>query len=443
MTRIIVDISFLTKPIIFSRLSYVLDFMTNHPCSPNNTILTISKDKAIEDIKIYYSDILIKEKYCIKPNGIFFLKKPGNGTQSKYCNTTFNGLNLQGFCADGSTSFMAFDVFETIFFHISRYEEWNCSKVDEDMHGTMKSSFQYLVKQKMHKIPLVDHLVYYFYASLGLQPKKLDTTFSLTHDIDVIKKYSSLYKFLRGYGNILLYQKNKTRNILRHTAHFLLYKIGKKNDPYDTFDWLLIGQSKAVQKVIFFLTGGKTKYEGFFDIRNPFLKKIMEKALVRGYTIGLHPSYDSMRNDYMVQDEWKVLSEVAGYTIKHSRQHFLRFDPSITGKIVDKNGFDSDSSIGFRNLIGFRCGTGFPYHLYDFDDEKAFKFREIPLIVMDVAGMHECGWKSSNWIELLSDFISKNSHYTHITFNFHNSFFDPVLVEADLIKQWYLNTFQQ
>ena len=103
MTKIIVDITFLTKPIIFSRLLYVLDFMTNHPCSPDNTIIMMSKDKAIEDIKIYYSDILSKEQNWIKPNGIFFLKKPGNVTQSKYCNTTFNGLNLQGFCADGAT----------------------------------------------------------------------------------------------------------------------------------------------------------------------------------------------------------------------------------------------------------------------------------------------------------------------------------------------------
>ena len=60
---------------------------------------------------------------------------------------------------------------------------------------------------------------------------------------------------------------------------------------------------------------------------------------------------------------------------------------------------------------------------------------------MDVAGMRECGGDSSQWVKLISEFMTENRYYTHITFNFHNSFFDPVVVDVDLLKKWYLQQF--
>ena len=441
MIMINVDTSGYLNDFNISRLKYVLDFIANHPAHPEGVKFSVNEENDKENMNIYYTEVDCGEKNWIKPINIFFKKNHKQAKQAVQRKITFYDMELTGFCAEGSPESMPFDIFETIFFHISRYEEWFCADHEKDIHGTMRSTAQYLVKNKLHHIPIVDHLVHYFYSSIGLKPKKLPTTYSLTHDIDVIRKFSTCYKFLLGYGNIMLYQKNKIRNIIHHTRHFLEVKAGKRKDTYDTFHWLLVGNDNISQKVIYFLAGGETKYEGFFNINEPEVKKIMAQAKEKGYRIGLHPSYNSMNNVNIIQKEYQALVGIAKEDIDLSRQHYLRFDPSVTSKVLESAGIKSDSSLGYRDLIGFRCGTGFPYHLYDFENEKAFGCVEVPLIVMDVAGMRECGWDSSLWIKLISEFLSENSHYTNITFNFHNSFFDPVVVNVDMLKKWYLHQF--
>ncbi len=144
--------------------------------------------------------------------------------------------------------FIPFDIFETIFFHISRYEEWFCEEKNLDLHGTLLSSHQYLVKNNVHQIPLVDLLVCYFLEKLGIQPKICATTYTLTHDIDVLLKYPSFYKFLRGFGNILLYQKHKIKKFVRHTINYIKSKHGINTDPYDTFDWILMANNPKIKQ---------------------------------------------------------------------------------------------------------------------------------------------------------------------------------------------------
>ena len=108
---------------------------------------------------------------------------------------------------------------------------------------------QYLVKNNLHSIPVVDLLVLYFYEKVGLIPKKLETTFTISHDVDVLKKYPSFYKFLRGFGNIMLYQVNKFSKLFRHLKSYIRYLSGINHDPYDSFDWLLINDHpKITQK---------------------------------------------------------------------------------------------------------------------------------------------------------------------------------------------------
>jgi hypothetical protein len=143
----------------------------------------------------------------------------------------------------------------------------------------------------------------------------------------------------------------------------------------------------------------------------------------------------------MMTEELQILTSITSLNIKYIRQHFLRFDIRHTGFILDELDIKNDSSLGFRDKIGFRCGTGFPYQLYNFKKECAFKFKEIPMIIMDIAAMRESQWDSQQFVQLITNFLETNKANTHITFNFHNSFFDPVLIDIEYIKKWYLATF--
>ena len=87
-----------------------------------------------------------------------------------------------------------------------------------------------------------------------------------------------------------------------------------------------------------------------------------------------------------------------------------------------------DSTLGFPDIIGFRCGTGFKYFLYDFENEKQSLIKELPLIVMDSSLLYMyCKNNSSCFRKNCIDFIDSNRFNTHITFNFHNTTFDRSL----------------
>lgn len=439
MTKVTIDTGEQSDVIFLHRLKYVLNFIENHPNSSDQIKLSIN-DLVDAEIVIQYSAHI--GDFQIIPQNVLFRNSKVKIEVLKETTIVYDGHELKGFCNNGGSLFIPFDIFETIFFHISRYEEWFCEEKNLDLHGTLLSSHQYLVKNNIHQIPLVDLLICYFLEKIGLQPKISSTKFTLSHDIDVLLKYPSFYKFLRGFGNILLYQKDKIKKFVRHTINYIKSKHGINTDPYDTFDWILMANNPKInQKTIYWLSGGKTQFEGFFDISDPKVQTIMLLSKNHGYKTGLHPSYNTIDDKSMMESEWKKLCKVSKEEISDFRQHFLRFDVKKTGKILDELEAKTESSLGYRDRIGFRCGTGFPYRLYNFEAESAFNFIEIPLVVMDIAAMREADWNSSAWCDLITSFLERNKNATHITFNFHNSFFDPALVDADLIKTWYIKTF--
>lgn len=92
------------------------------------------------------------------------------------------------------------------------------------------------------------------------------------------------------------------------------------------------------------------------------------------------------------------------------------------------DGIRFDSTLGYPDLVGFRCGTGFEYSLYDFANENISDIREIPLIVMDGSSLQfQCNEDSDCFKKDLYEFLLRNKFNTHITFNFHNSIFDDSL----------------
>ena len=65
------------------------------------------------------------------------------------------------------------------------------------------------------------------------------------------------------------------------------------------------------------------------------------------------------------------------------RQHYLRFDVSSTWKFWEKGGFAYDSTVGYAEHEGFRCGTCHPYVPFIIDEDRVCRVQEVPLIVMD------------------------------------------------------------
>ena len=329
-----------------------------------------------------------------------------------------------------------FDLFETIFFHISRYEEVFCRDENKNPNGWLKEELQFLVINNLEKIPVVDQLVLAFFEILLDRKIQKATTFDLSHDIDVLYRFKPYYKFFRSLAAII-YHRKVQEQFLSSILHFSKMLSGKKSDPYDTYHWLLRSENCFSAKRLYLMSGGNTKLDNHYRIESRKVRAIIDQALEKGYEIGLHPSYNAGFDERMYNHEKTKLEKILNQEIVYNRQHWLRFSWSITPKIYLENRIEEDSSIGFTRRIGFRTGTGFPFYLYDFDHEKAFSWKERPLILMESCLIHESRQSGIAISDILSSFLMRNQKNTNISLNFHNSNFDPTLKTGLELQLFY------
>lgn len=432
-----------------NRIHYVLDFLQDHPLAPpqlifkiketdyissNDSItITYSKTKSSQNHyfipaqeKVFSSTVLDSQTlfanaYQWKEQHLFSVETTQQSPQTFFQNKTFG-----------------FDILESIFFHLSRYEEHHASPKDWDKYDMLQESKHFLVRYQLYERPVLDHLVYCFFEALNLNPQKKATAFQLSHDIDSIWKLPSLYRLARAEVRLFLDKKPLLMGKL--VQQYWKVKTQQIKDPFDVFDWFL-NDNESVKKVMYLMAGGQTRYENFYSIHHPYVKDIIQKAKDLNYTIGLHPSYLTWNNPSMMVEELNTLERVVGHSIQHSRQHFLHCSFPDTFDILAQAGIKNDSTLGYQNLIGFRCGTGFDFYLYNFKTESPYPILETPMVVMDCALLTMTDYRVEQAESLLNDFLRQNSFYTQLTFNFHNHIFDELKVNKEKMRAIYQRLF--
>ncbi len=432
------------QDMVIQRLQYTVDFINNHPLKPKDVKFSLNSIGEA-DMVIFYGDKR-EEQYHIPFQNLIF-RSDAQVDSDLFINeyllqdsSVFSvepiQSNVKDFCVDFE---FGFDIFETIFFHISRYEECHYKEVDLDEHRRMKMEVQLLYKNNLHKIPVVDHLIFAFFKAIGLEVATQKTTHSLTHDIDIIEKYGNILRIVKSFGRAII-DLYPIRDFLSISKTIFKSFFDKSKDPYYTFDWLFSDSNTFKNKIVFFVLGGKTRFDLYSSFYDKELPRVIEMAKKKSYKIGFHPSYNAYNSFDMYLQESDKLQGFTGDKIENVRSHFLRLDLQDTFEIIEKLGFKSDSTLGFANTIGFRCGTGFEYRPYNFKDERAWEFTELPLVFMDSAlFFQECNSDITCFKEKLKEFIDSNSYNTHITFNFHNTTFDNTISSRKGLKSIYLS----
>ncbi len=297
------------------------------------------------------------------------------------------------------------------------------SRGDLDKHCRMNQDSQFLIKNNLHYQPVVDRLIFEFFKNLNYDIKNQKSTYILTHDIDIIRKFSGMLKLPKSIVRILLMKKG-IKGVMHIIKSYFRAIKNKELDPYYTFDWLFTDNNQYLEKIVFFVAGGKSRYDLFNKSYLKEMPGIIRKAKSKGYDIGLHPSYFAFDNKKMFETEKKLLESVAGIPMKYTRSHFLRLDIQKTFEIIEILGFEYDSTLGYADDIGFRCGTGYSYHPYNFLQERKWTFKEIPLMIMDSALMKKSDQNTELFYQKYTDFIKNNINNTNITINIHNSTFE-------------------
>ncbi len=423
--------------ILESRLTFVLDFIENHPLN-NNVEFTVNQK---QERNIFYGKGNTDFHFNVpRQNKIFSSKDKCEFTSNLYkqSDTLLYSVesvvrNDQEFLEDKQFSF---DIFETLFFHLSRIEEINLNPLHLNNRGQINENQLLVIKNKIEKIPHVDHIVKAFIEILTGSSIFVPTKFMVTHDIDFIEKYKSIKSFFRFMARAI-FKGEPVKEIINQ---YRKVRRDITDDPYNTFSELLLERT-GIEKRIYFLMGGNHKYDNTYSIKHPSFLEALSLSKERGYEIGIHPSYESWTTKEMIIKEKSRLERCLNEEIFKSRQHFLHFDISKTPEVLLEAGIVEDSSLGFTQYIGFRCGTGFPYYLFDFNKESKSELLEVPLVFMDSAAINESKTSSTPLEEMTKAFQLTNMHNTQICYNFHNSRMDTSIAEGRLIRRIYRELF--
>ena len=318
------------------------------------------------------------------------------------------------------------DIFASSFFMLTRWEEY--VNKTRDIHNRFPAYASLAYKNNFLDRPIVNEYVEMLWNMLkflGCKQERKERGFEivLTHDVDEVKFWKSKGQLLRiVLGDIL-----KRRNVklaLERLSEYYLVKRNSIKDPFDTFEWLM-DKSEAIGTVsrFYFMSGGNSQYDNRYDVKG--LKLLMRKIRERGHVIGFHPSYNSYNNLRQFREEKRLLEEVCECSLIEGRQHYLRFEVPTTWQIWEDCEMSIDSTCGYPEEPGFRCGTGDEFSVFNILTRKKLNLKERPLVFMDGTyygyNKHTPANVVVKKIEQLID-ISRRFNQK-IIFLFHNSIF--------------------
>ena len=285
-----------------------------------------------------------------------------------------------------STIICGIDIFATSFFMLTRWEEY--VNKTRDIHNRFPASASLAYKFNFLDRPIVNEyieMLWNMLKFLGCQQNRKERKFELvlTHDVDDILLYRTYKDLIRRVGGDIIRRKNPIL-ALQTIFDYCLVKLGKKNDPYDTFDWLMDMSEKAgVKSHFFFMARGQTSYDNRYTLDSQFIQNLVNKIKKRGHYIGIHPSYNAYNDFKQLKNEKIELETTLQTKITFGREHYLRFEVPTTWQLWEDNNMDWDSTMGYADKEGFRCGVCYPFSIFNILSRKKLKLKERPLSVME------------------------------------------------------------
>ncbi len=428
-----INIRFDENHAFVNRIKYVIKFLNDHPYLDDKSKVVENSKNAEDSVLIHYglsslSDQSVSTNYFIPEQGVIFSKSNIQNDDlhiNEYQFDQWSLYSVESSAQSGKTFVredrFSFDWIETIFFHISRYEEW---VYDGPLNykGMMPEDKMKIVDQGIEQTPVVDDIVFALFELWGCRKERKRIN-HLSFDVDHLRKY-------KGGGSLI----KKTLGHLKRGEWSFIKSLGSRlketKDPFDTFDWML--KEVKGRKEIYFLVGGNTKYDSPIDTEDEIFKHALQLCRERNYKVGIHPSYDASKDKALFQMEKENLEKLIGDKIEISRQHYLKWFWPKTLTILEENRISEDSSMGFSERIGYRCGTSAKYFLYNLHKEQMSDVLEKPLVIMDSALFKFTD--SIGFEKRIKELREKSIGMNDINYCFHNNRFEESEIKGKGLK---------
>jgi len=287
---------------------------------------------------------------------------------------------------DGSVIFYA-DIIAATFFMLSRWEETVVDVRDE--HDRFPASASVAYQQNFLDRPVVDEYALVLQAWLHLilpnwQPKLHQFSVKLSHDIDHIRRFLDGPTAFRALGRSLLKQFD-----LRNAWQICLDTVSQTIKPDQTPEirgieaLANLSIQYGFDSAFYFMTTKPGPRESDYTLTAPRMRQLVKNLQTRGFEIGFHPGYFTLNNSTLLVNQKTQLDAILGKTKYGGRQHYLRFRVPDTWRHWEQAGLVYDSTLGYADHEGFRCGTCHPFQPFDLEQDHQLELWELPLIVMD------------------------------------------------------------
>lgn len=208
----------------------------------------------------------------------------------------------------------------------------------------------------------------------------------LTHDVDEIKKTyqwfsrPARYLFRADFPGFM------------GQIHSFFQKV-RGIEPYDTYDDIISIERSMGAKSTYFILKESGQLRPFSKktwylygrnrtLQSPEIRSLIKKLCDNGDEVALHGSYFSYTDPGLLREEKRELEQLIQDKVTGTRQHNLNLAIPETWNLQTAAGLVYDTTLGFKDTIGFRWGTSYPF--YPNIGEKPLPILEIPLTIMDI-----------------------------------------------------------
>lgn len=296
---------------------------------------------------------------------------------------------------NGSYYQIGYDILGLTYWMLSRQEE--VGRTDLDQHGRFPATASHAYQHGYLERPLVDEWLHILRQVVQrtwpqLQLNQAQFSIKVSHDVDnpsyyAFRPWTTLARICAGHllKRFSPWQAIQTPLIKLNSKHHL-----HSSDPANTFAWIMdTSEQQGLNSAFYFICGrSEASKDADYEIEHPAMRALMREIHKRGHELGLHPSYNAYQAPEVISNEaqrLKTVCEQEGIQQANwgGRMHYLRWEQPTTLYGWEQAGMSYDSTLGYADHAGFRCGTCFEYPAFDPVKQQALNLRIRPLIAME------------------------------------------------------------
>ena len=290
-----------------------------------------------------------------------------------------------------------YDILGLVYWMLTRLEE--VGRTDLDDHQRFPATSSHAYHHAYLERPIVDEwliilgqVIQRVWPQLVL--RRHEFSIKVSHDVDRPSRYGfrPFKPLVRAMVGDVVKNRNIRGALIAPWVRFNSRQRLHWADPFNTFDWLMdVSEANNLKSAFYFICGRTHPIkDADYEPEHPAIRNLIRRIHERGHEIGLHPSYSTFQKPDLIKQEAERLKRIcAEEGIQQSqwggRMHYLRWEHPTTLRAWADAGMSYESTMGYADRPGFRCGTCFEYPAFDPVAMEQVQLRVRPLIAMEAS----------------------------------------------------------